>query len=150
MYRDSTARANTASAEPATSVQFLNFQRAYMEATSAKWPMNVLAKLTSLLELKPGWDSYNAASPRHDAAMFAAVVLQNVMTPGTPEPSVLPSSSGGIQLEWHDKGIDLEIHVVAPYTGEVWWFDHNTGVERTEDLGTNFSFLYDPISKLSV
>ncbi len=113
------------------------------------WPASVQAKLTALLEFEGGWDSYKAPALKHDAAMFALVVLQNVMAPGTPEPSVVPSADGGVQLEWHTKGVDLEIHVLGPYLGEVWWCDHSTDNEHTAELGKDFSFLHEPINKLS-
>ncbi len=36
------------------------------------------------------------------------------MTSETPRPSVVPTSHGGIQLEWHTRGIDLEVGVAEP------------------------------------
>ena len=32
-----------------------------------------------------------------------------------PSPSIVPTSRGGVQIEWHVKGIDLEIEVVTPH-----------------------------------
>lgn len=149
MYRDNLSRANSTVSESSAEANFQNFRRAHVAATQPKWPTQVLAKMTDLLSFQPGWDSYRALALRHDAAMFAMTVLQNVMTSGTPEPSVVPSATGGVQLEWHDAGIDLEIHVLAPYEGEVWWRDHATGAEHASDLGTDLSVLHEPISKLS-
>lgn len=129
--------------------EFPQFHRALTAATEPTWQKEVLARVTALLRLRPGWDSYKAPAPRYDAAMFALTVLQGIMRPGTPAPSVVPSSTGGIQLEWHEKHIDLEIHVLGPYKGEVWWLDHTTGDEVSGGLQADLSILQAPIGKMS-
>lgn len=130
--------------------EFPQFQRALTAATEPTWQREVLARITALLRLRPGWDSYKAPMPRYDAAMFALTVLQGIMRPATPAPSVVPSSTGGIQLEWHEKDIDLEIHVLEPYKGEIWWLDHTTGAETSGGLQADLSILQAPIGKMSV
>ncbi|MEK7996278.1 MAG: hypothetical protein AAB403_20960 [Planctomycetota bacterium] len=151
MFRDGAARAITGDA--GGSVDFgsglSNFRRSHSAAIQPKWQASVLMKVTELLSLRPGWDSYSAPVLKHDAAMFAMIVLQNVMKPGTPEPSVVPSSTGGVQLEWHVKDIDLEIHVLAPYQGEIWWCDRATGHESSVQLSKDLSVLSEPINKMS-
>jgi hypothetical protein len=142
------AQANSASSS-GISDSYPAFRRAHQAATQPLWQMHVLAKVTALLQLEPGWDGYRAPVPQRDAAMFALEILQGVMTATTPEPSVVPSSVGGVQLEWHDSGIDLEIHVAAPYSGEIWWFDHTANREHTAPLGQDLSTLHEPIARLS-
>jgi hypothetical protein len=39
------------------------------------------------------------------------------MTPGLPQPEVVATPAGGIQLEWHNRRFDLEVNVSSP--GEV-------------------------------
>ena len=58
------------------------------------------------------------------------------MRPRTPVPQVVPSPVGGVQLEWHEKDIDLELHITAPYECEVWFQDHRTGerVSRSSQM----------------
>ena len=33
----------------------------------------------------------------------------------TLEPTVVPTSKGSVQLEWHEHGIDLEVEILSPY-----------------------------------
>ena len=53
--------------------------------------------------------------------MFVLSVLNDVMRTRTPIPQVVPSAGGGVQLEWHQKGIDLELHIAGPYQCELWF-----------------------------
>ncbi len=56
-----------------------------------------------LLALEDGWDSYDGLAPT-EAAARAGVALKNALT-------VLPLARGGVQLEAHAGGIDLEIEL---------------------------------------
>lgn len=151
MFRDNAARnATTDGSSDFSQSAFAKFREAHSAAVQPKWQASVLAKVTELLNLRQGWDGYNAPALKHDAAMFAMVILQNVMKQSTPEPSVVPSSTGGVQLEWHLNRIDLEIHVLAPYQGEIWWTDHTTGAESTVSLGKDLSVLDEPIKRMSL
>src|SRR5262249_2651943 len=96
---------------------------AALDATP-RWEAVVVPALVKFAGLPIGWDSYGAPPPRRDAGLFALEILQSVMRPRTPPPQVIPSSAGGIQLEWHENGIDLELHITAPYQWELWFQDH--------------------------
>jgi len=126
----------------------VNFRRAYIEATEPKWQKAVLRKMAELMDLPQGWDSYEAMKPNREAAMFALEVLERLMHVDTPVPSIVPSHSGGIQLEWHLNQVDLEIHVLGPYKGDFWWRDRHGG-EHSGDLGPDISLLKAPIAALS-
>jgi hypothetical protein len=101
--------------------------------------------------MEHGWDSYGAPPVLREVSFFALEILNHVMRPRTPIPQVVPSSVGGIQLEWHEKGIDLEIHIIAPYQCEVWFQDHQhpeTPPLETE-MSDDFSIIEKPISLLT-
>jgi hypothetical protein len=134
---------------PRESSQFANFHRAYVTALEPKWQKEVLSRMTALLRHRAGWDSYGAQAPRYDAAMFALTILQRVMRGDTPVPFIVPSHMGGVQLEWHENQIDLEIHIVEPYKGDIWWRDHATGRETLVDLSQDLSGLRAPIGMMS-
>jgi hypothetical protein len=70
--------------------------------------------MIELLELPPGWNSYNARPISKQNVNFALSLLGRIMLPNTPSPDVVPTVRGGVQLEWHIHGIDMEISVLSP------------------------------------
>jgi hypothetical protein len=67
--------------------------------------------LTKLASLPPGWNSYKAKPPAPRAIRQALQLLVDLDW-GGPLPTVSPTSTGGIQLEWgdDDAGVELELH----------------------------------------
>jgi hypothetical protein len=101
--------------------------------------MAIGQRLLTYAKLPHGWDTYNAPAIGWDAGLFALSVLNDFMRPRTPVPQVVPSTAGGVQLEWHQKGVDLELHITGPYRCELWFKDHRTpdvdpiSIELTDD-----------------
>lgn len=62
-----------------------------------------------LMELPAGWDSYGARPIEANAVDAILQVLGRTMERYSPAPAVVPTASGGLQLEWHAGGIDLEV-----------------------------------------
>ena len=63
------------------------------------------------------------------------------MQPGVPLPSITPLSYGGVQLEWHRKGWDLEIEIVGAGKIQVFARDIQSGEESELELGADLSAL---------
>src|SRR4029077_19926836 len=53
------------------------------------WQTPIVRSITELLKLPENWNSYGSRSVRYDTAMFAILVLGNIMAAGTPLPSVV-------------------------------------------------------------
>jgi hypothetical protein len=70
--------------------------------------------MIELLELPPGWNSYNAKPIRKENVNFALSLLGQIMRHDTPVPSVVPLVRGGVQFEWHTRGISLELSIYSP------------------------------------
>jgi hypothetical protein len=130
-------------------IQFDKFWEQYNSDLEQKWQIEVLKPLIRYSELRQGWDSYSGLPLRLDTGFFALLVLNAVMRPRTPIPQVVPSPVGGVQLEWHEKGIDLELHVAAPYECELWFEDHQTGERLSTELSTDLSPLARRIDELT-
>lgn len=113
------------------------------------WQAKVLDRLVAILHMPPNWDGYGAPAVSREAAMFALEVLQRTMQPGTPAPQVVPSSVGGVQLEWHEKDIDLELHIPAPFDCELWFEDHRLGKVVSEKLSSEFDALRSALDELT-
>lgn len=134
-----------------TLLSFDQALRHYNAKYENTWQVEVLDKLYELLQLPPDWDGQSAPVVRRDAAMFVLEVLGKVMQPHTPLPQVVPSSVGGIQIEWHEAGIDLEFHIAAPYECELWFEDHQSGCQPVSlEMNTaDFTALRDAVSTLT-
>lgn len=76
-----------------------------------QWLSPILDRLNQLLSLPPGWDSYSAKQVELAAARRVLDLLVATMADRTPAPQVVPTRQGGVQLEWHQSAIDLEIEV---------------------------------------
>ncbi|MCJ2059873.1 hypothetical protein MKL09_25495 [Methylobacterium sp. J-048] len=123
--------------------------RSYEETVAPEWHQEALAKIVSFIKRSRNWDGYGSLPLRHDTGMFALQVLMAVMQPRTPMPSIVPSPSG-VQFEWHEKGVDLELHVTGPYEWEIWFEDH-TGqcASVSEELSSNFASAREAVSILT-
>ena len=112
--------------------------------------MRVVKELVELCSLEADWDSHGAPPISMSAGMFGLTVLQQVMLPRTPIPEIVPSSSGGVQFEWHEGDIDLELHISAPYECELWFDDHRSGSKAISiELSNDFSELQTALRTLS-
>jgi hypothetical protein len=78
------------------------------------WLPAVVAKLDELANLPPNWNSYRATRMRRPSMLAALQLLLAVMHDNTPSPAVVPTNRGTILLEWHKRGVDLEIDVLGP------------------------------------
>jgi len=67
--------------------------------------------LEDLEALKPNWDSYGAAAIDPACIVRAREVEQLLDSFTMGPPSIVPTSSGGVQLEWHKHGLDLEFTI---------------------------------------
>lgn len=102
---------------------------AALDQLGGYWLSRATKEIISLLSLEPGWDSYNAVPVDSSVAIYALEVLASVVTDTTPAGSVHPLSGGGLQVEWHRGGRDLEMTFYRPYETEVTYVDA-TGDEQ--------------------
>jgi hypothetical protein len=96
----------------------------------AAWFNNLLAEISQIGDLKENWDSYGARPIDPRCAEAAANLLWAVLDSSTPKPFVVPTSRGGIQLEWHRAGVDLELEIESPARVNVCFEDHREGTEQ--------------------
>src|SRR5262245_46683650 len=91
------------------------------------WQEEIVDLLCRFLQLPEDWDTYGGRPLRHDTAMFTLQVLNNIMTPATPVPHIVPIANGGVQVEWHQNSLDIELYVAAPYDCELFVNDQLSG-----------------------
>jgi len=68
-------------------------------------------KLMELNLLKDNWDSYGGKPITELALVGADLLLKALSGIQAVEPFICPCSNGGLQLEWHRNGYDLEIEI---------------------------------------
>jgi len=112
------------------------------------WQYSVRRNIAELLDLSDNWDSYGAAAIRPEYAASAIRLLQSIMDSETLAPSVVPTNLGGIQIEWHASGIDLEIEVESTSRIGVWYEDNRIGVSWEDELSSDLSKLAEAIATL--
>lgn len=89
----------------------------------------LVADLNDMLALSTDWDTYGGRSLSITAARAAVSWLLDACQDRLPAPTVVPGSDGSIQLEWHTRGVDLEVHFEASGVGEFSFEDLDTGEE---------------------
>jgi hypothetical protein len=76
------------------------------------WLPPVLENIRQLLCLSPNWNSYKARPVNIASVREALRVMLLTMQGDTPIPAIVPTPRGTVQLEWHLRGIDLEVEAL--------------------------------------
>lgn len=116
--------------------------------TVPEWRAKALEQITKLTALPQNWDSYGALPVSEGIGNIALQLLDLLMRANTPSPSIVPTPGGHLQLEWHTKGIDLEIEIHSSLLLRV-SFEDRSGEEWDKDLSSDLSDLTKAITVLS-
>ncbi|ONI67604.1 hypothetical protein BWI15_31365 [Kribbella sp. ALI-6-A] len=84
------------------------------------WVTQVIERLRTVLALEKGWDGAQGEPVSAEAFQMALTVLSETMSPDSIAPHVVPTADGGLQLEWHCAGVDLEVYVEADGRVSAW------------------------------
>src|SRR5437660_25443 len=104
-FRDAAVTTRTARRSPAPVLSYSNFWNEYYSRPARKIEDEIKPQLEEFAHYSEGWDSYGGLPLRFDTANYALTILRSIMKPQTPMPQVVPTSSGGVQFEWHEKDI---------------------------------------------
>lgn len=81
--------------------------------TTPPWWDKFLEKLRKLAELPQGWDSYGSDPISPSCIQKVIETLPKFVVEETPMPSAVPCSDGAVQIEWHTRGMEVEIEFTA-------------------------------------
>jgi len=115
----------------------------------SEWFGRIAAKLWGFMEYSDNWDSYGAKRPDKKAIDRALNIMLDLSEYDVPEPSVGPTSQGGIQIEWHTKGFDLELEILASLQLGASFKDQMTGEEWDQDICNDMKLLIKAFKILS-
>ena len=76
-----------------------------------RWVFDAIQQLEVLASYQPDWDSAGAPRISEHCIFIVLELLRYVLQPDTPRPSIVPAPHGGLQVEWHTNGFDLEIEI---------------------------------------
>lgn len=113
------------------------------------WVMPAVEKMAERLTLPENWNSYGARPIDPAALASALLLLDQIMHATTPAPLVIPTSRGGIQLEWHMRGIDLEVEAISPSRVNVFYEDQVDRIEWEKELSSDLAPLVGALAELS-
>jgi hypothetical protein len=114
------------------------------------WVQPTAEAFAEILNLPPGWNSYGARKVERWIVDIAGDLLVSIMEPSAPPPSVVPTTRGGLQLEWHKSGVDIEISINPMQPIEIYASDDRTGEEWEDHWPSAGSLLPTWIAKLDL
>ncbi len=95
------------------------------------WVEPSVARLNALLKLPDNWDGEGAepVNPRVVSPLMTLLVnaANESPTRDIPVPGIVPTVHGGLQVEWHFDGLELEIEAASPDEFIVVFDDRETG-----------------------
>lgn len=111
-----------------------------IETTSPPWLRALEKRVNVLLSLPSDWDGEGADRISYECVMAAfSFVLANV-THETPAPQFVPTSQGGVQVEWHLRGIDFEL-LFDPSSSALYYYVDPSGVALEGEVGDDPSLV---------
>ena len=120
------------------------------ELSNQLWFESIAKEFDEILKLPANWNSYGAHQVDPECIKFALEeLLPFAMRPSIPAPVIVPTNRGGIVLEWHTRGIDLEVKVVAPACLHIFYEDEQTGESWEREVSSDLAPLDKPFEVLS-
>lgn len=104
--------------------------------------LEAVAEILRLTTQAEDWDSYGGRPTSLRSATTAIQVLASLTPLDLPEPQILPTTDGGVQLEWHRGGVDLEVEISSNRVS-YWYENATTGETREEELLSDYASLAD-------
>jgi len=106
------------------------------DTEASPWLLEVLDELNELINLPDGWDSYDGVGTSIEVAVRALDFINVLLTAcaAMSQPQLTPLPEGGLQLEWHRPGLDLEIEFGFEEEPYFYFRDEASNKEWTRSL----------------
>lgn len=83
------------------------------------WFLPVKTQLQEFLAFEKNWNGYGE-SPIHEEAIRRTInVLNTIVSETTPKPDIVPTSKGGIQIEWVSKDFEIEVEIFPTESAQI-------------------------------
>lgn len=114
---------------------------AFPQAQSSWRVREALNAINQVITLEEGWDSYGGQSTTIQAVLRALDFMNGILTSEAPMPQITAVPDGGLQLEWHTPGRDLEVEFRPEEGAYVYYWDESRDEEWTKPLDAVMSDL---------
>ena len=104
---------------------------------SPAWLGRVKRRLEELILLPTNWDSYGAAPVDPRVARLAENLVEWFAVADMPSPDVFATSDGGIQIEWHVRGVNIEIDISPSDGTTIYFHDLTAGQPWSRQASSN-------------
>lgn len=125
--------------------------RRLLQAASSSpplWLQPTLQRIGELMGLPRGWDSYGAVPVDENVVVFSLTILPLIMGDATPPPQIVPTSEGGLQFDWHEGGIDLEVEIAGPFRIRAYFEDAHSVESWEKEFTRDVGPLADAVRRL--
>lgn len=123
--------------------------RIVLQQPIPKWCREVVRRICALGDLPDNWDSYGGRRIQAPCAVAAIEIALDLFGPRTPTPIVVPTNQGGLQMEWHRGGTDLELRIDSASQIELSFGDVRSGEEYEATFTAEFPRLAPWIERVS-
>jgi hypothetical protein len=93
-----------------------------------------LAAVLHLIKLPPNWDHRGARPVSSGVAKQGIGLLCRTVPFSAPDPDVVPTATGGLQFEWHQHNVDIELEVRPDHRVHLYWRDRLAAREQEAEL----------------
>ena len=84
-----------------------------------RWFRHLKTRLQEFLILESNWNGYGE-SPIHEGAVKRTIaVLDTVVSEMALQPDIVPTSEGGVQIEWASGGFEIEVEILPTGPAQV-------------------------------
>ena len=122
-----------------------DFEYRLSNSDALGWLALAVAELNRVFSLPADWDSYGAVPVNQQTLAGAFIVLIDLMEGRSTLPKISASVAGGVEFEWHQPGLGLEIEVRAPSMIHAYFYDDdNPNAEWEDDVAPDHVILLGP------
>ena len=99
-----------------------------------EWFDEVVAEMNSLLELEPNWNGSGEPAVSVQILSAATDVVKAIVVETGRRPCVVPTLSGGVQIELHTSSCDFELEFLTDVSVSLFWHDGIESGHKEFDL----------------
>lgn len=120
---------------PPAYVSYLQIAGRSEWGTAPSWLQDAAERIRYLQSLGEGWDGYGSSGVSPRLANAVVRFLSAPLWASTPRPRIVPTSRGGLAVEWRVPPATLELEFDPQGSVDVYVSDTSAGIEWEGNLG---------------